>query len=61
MKRAYAPEFERYILCVSRKRDNEWFFIFDDERFNIPYPVVYRSENPYDSYEWEDKWYEWEI
>lgn len=55
MKRAYAPEFERYILCVSRKRDNEWFFIFADERFNTPYPVVYRSENPYDSYEWEDE------
>lgn len=55
MKYAYAPEFERFILCVSRKRDNEWFFIFDDERFNTPYPVVYRAENPYGSYEWEDE------
>lgn len=55
MKIAYAPEFERHILCVSRKRDNEWFFIFDDERFNTPFPVVYRAENPYDSYEWEDE------
>lgn len=55
MKRAYAPEFERHILCVSRKRNNEWFFIFADERHNTPYPVVYRGENPYDSYEWEDE------
>lgn len=61
MKRAYAPEFDRYILCVSRKSNIEWYYIFANERFNTPYPIVYRGEEPYDSYEWEEKWYEWEI
>lgn len=58
MKKAYAPEFERYILCVSRKRDNEWYFVFEDEVNNAPYPIVYRSEDLYSKFvwgEWEDE------
>lgn len=54
MKRAYSYEHGEYIVLMRYIAGDDWLYCLENEYYNAPYPIVYHTDEPYDSYEWEE-------
>lgn len=54
MKRAYSYEHGEHIVLMRYIDSDDWLYCLESECYNAPYPIVYHTNEPYGSYEWED-------